>query len=491
MELRDALVGYSDWLGHGHGERAAAWLQRLEVNRPELERFRATPPASNPAYVPRAALVASADGVVFAEREGMAADAPAALQRARRRPDLNAFTWLPDELPAPGRGLLAGVPVAVKDLMRVEGAPLSGGSKALDREVANHDAEVVARLKRAGAVVMGLANLHELAYGVTSDNPHFGRVVNPAAPDRIPGGSSGGSAAAIAAGIVTIAVGTDTAGSIRIPAACCGVAGFKPSYDAVPRDDVLDLAPTLDHVGPMGRSVEDCAVMFAAMLGLEAVPPWKYRDLTGRAIARLGGYFEQPLDDEVRRALDAAARALARDGARCVDRSIEGVESAPALQLITICAEATAVHAERARTRGHDMGEDVRVRVEMGNFIPGHWYVKAQRLRQALVESIEGAFAGADVLLCATLRAPAPAIGASHVDVGGASYALHTAVTNLTLPFNLAGLPAASIPWTWSSDGVPICVQVVGPRGQDWRTLAVAQRLESLAPWRRRAIRER
>jgi Asp-tRNA(Asn)/Glu-tRNA(Gln) amidotransferase A subunit family amidase len=485
VELRDTLVGFADWLGHGHGERAEAWLARLEVNRPELELFRAAATPSSPAYIPCATIVAPADGVALAG-ERMPADAPASLERARARSDLNAFTWLPDELPAAGGGLLAGVPVAVKDLMHVEGAPFSGGSKAIGRVVADRDAEVVARLKRAGAVVMGLTNLHEFAYGITSDNPHFGRVVNPAAPDRIPGGSSGGSAAAIAAGIVRIAVGTDTAGSIRIPAACCGIAGFKPSYDALPRDGVLDLAPTLDHVGPMGRTIEDCAVMFAAMLELPAVPAWRYRDLTGRTVARLGGYFEAPLDEEVRRSLDAAARALVRDGARCVERSIEGVESASAIQLITICGEATAIHAERARTRGDDMGEDVRVRVEMGHFIPGHWYVKAQRLRRALAERIEGAFAAADVLLCATLRTPAPAIGASRVDIGGKSYALHTAVTNLTLPFNLAGLPAASIPWTWSTDGIPICIQVIGPRGHDWRTLAVAQRLESLAPWRRR-----
>jgi Asp-tRNA(Asn)/Glu-tRNA(Gln) amidotransferase A subunit family amidase len=313
--------------------------------------------------------------------------------------------------------------------------------------------------------------------------------VNPVAPGRIPGGSSGGSAAAIAAGIVPAAIGTDTAGSIRIPAACCGIAGFKPSYDAVPRAGVMDLAPTLDHVGPMGRTVADCAMLFAAMRDLPAEPAWTYRDLTGRTVARLGGYFEHPIDEEVRRALDAAARALARDGARCVDRVIEGVELAPAIQLNTICAEATAVHAERLRTRGDRMGEDVRVRIEMGHFVPGHWYVKAQKLRRVLVAHMDAAFAGADVLLCATMRVPAPVIGASRVDIGGKSYALHTAVTNLTLPFNLAGLPAVSIPWTLSTDGVPICLQVIGARGRDWRTLAVAQRLEAAAPWRRRLER--
>jgi aspartyl-tRNA(Asn)/glutamyl-tRNA(Gln) amidotransferase subunit A len=236
----------------------------------------------------------------------------------------------------------------------------------------------------------------------------------------------------------------------------------------------------------MGASVADCAALFAAMLDMPAIPAWTCASLSNRTVTRLRGYFEQPMDEEVRRAIDAAIRALARDGARCIDRSIEGVELAPAIQLNTICAEATAVHGERLRTRGADLGEDVRVRLEMGHFIPGHWYVKAQRMRHALVERIEAAFEGADVLLCATLRTPAPAVGQGSVRIGDREYALHTAVTNLTLPFNLAGLPAASVPWTMSTDGVPICLQVVGPRGGDWRTLAIAQRLELASPWVRR-----
>jgi aspartyl-tRNA(Asn)/glutamyl-tRNA(Gln) amidotransferase subunit A len=484
VELRDALVGYAGWLGYGHPERAAAWLQRLELNRPELEAFRAarTPPCG--AYVAQAVPLAEADGVAAIAPSRF--DAGAVLERACNAAHLNAFTHVPGTLAPAAPGFLSGSPVAVKDLMQVEGMPFSGGSKALDREVPLEDAEVVARLRRAGAVVMGLANLHELAYGITSDNPHFGRVVNPAEPTRIPGGSSGGSAAAIASGVATMAVGTDTAGSIRIPAACCGVAGFKPTYDAVPRDGVLDLAPTLDHVGPLGTTVADCAALFAAMLDLAAIPRWSYADLSNRTVARLGGYFEQPLDEEVRRALDAAARALARDGARLAERLIDGMELAPAVQLNTICAEATAVHAGRLDARGEDLGEDVRVRLEMGHFVPGHWYVKAQRMRHELVARIDAAFAGADALLCATLRTPAPPVGQGRVRIGDRDYALHTAITNLTLPFNLAGLPAVSLPWTLSTDGVPICVQVVGPRGADWRTLAIAQRLELASPWFKR-----
>lgn len=483
-ELREALAGYSDWLGYGHGDRAAAWAARLEMNRPEIESFRAM---EVPAVEPYRAAPARVTPVQENGCRAAAlppADAAEALGRAQANPQLHAFTWLASRAPAANSGSLSGIPVAVKDLMSVAGAPLTGGSRALGPSTPGEDAEVVARLKRAGACVVGLTNLHELAYGITSDNPHFGRVVNPRAPSRIPGGSSGGSAAAIAAGIVRCAVGTDTAGSIRIPAACCGIAGLKPSYDAVSRSGVIDLAPTLDHVGPMGRDVEDCAALFAAMLGLEEHPAWIRPSLDGSTIARLRGYFEEPLDPQVHAAVDAAAAALEADGARIVDRSIPGIEQAPAIQLHTIAPEATAVHLARLKGPAGRFGEDVRVRLETGLFVPGAWYLKAQRLRAALVRSIEDAFGDADLFLCATLRAPAPAVGASRVAIGGRDYALHTAVTNLTLPFNLAGIPAVSVPWSVSRDGVPIALQVVAPRGEDWRALAAAQRLQALAPWR-------
>ena len=480
MELKDALAGYAGWLGYGHAERAAAWLQRLELNRPELEAFRAAPTPSASPYQATPSAVQPARGVEALEAR-IPADAPAALERARRESALHAFTFLPHALPSGGRGLLAGVPVAIKDLMGVAGMPLTAGSRAIDAQVADTDAEIVARLKRAGAVVMGLTNLHEFAYGITSDNPHFGRVVNPAAPSRIPGGSSGGSAAAVAAGIVRIAIGTDTAGSIRIPAACCGIVGFKPSYDALPRTGVLDLATSLDHVGPMTRTVEDAAAMFAAMLGMDALPQWAYRSLQGRTIARLGGYFEEPIDGEVLAALDAAERALRGDGAPVGRYTVKGMEIAAAAMFNTIAHEAAAVHADRVEARGADYGEDVRVRVEAANFLPGHWYVKAQRMRAGIVANMEAAFGEADLLLCATLRTPAPPVGAARVDIGGRSYALHTAVTQLTMPFNLAGLPAISVPWTRTPDGVPVCLQLVGRRGADWHVLAAGQRLQQLS----------
>jgi aspartyl-tRNA(Asn)/glutamyl-tRNA(Gln) amidotransferase subunit A len=477
----EALAGYAGWLGHGHADRAAAWVSRLEMNAPEIDAFRAAPTPGAPAYQALPTRVEAPNGASAGDAR-LPTDAREALERARQRKDLNAFTYLPERLEPAGRGILAGVPIAVKDLMCVKGMPFTAGSAAMDAQVATRDAEVVARLRRAGAVVVGLANLHEFAYGITSDNPRFGRVVNPAAPSRIPGGSSGGSAAAIAAGIVPLAIGTDTAGSIRVPAACCGIAGFKPSYDALPREGIFDLAYSLDHVGPMGRSVEDCAVMFAAMLGLAAVPKWTRRDLGGVKVARLGGYFDEPLDEQVRAAVDEAAAAATRDGASVSRRDIEGMELASAIRLNTISAEATAYHAERIAERGERYGEDVRVRIEMGMFLPASWYVKAQRLRRALADRVEALLRESDVLLMPTMRAPARPVGEVRAKIGDREYALHTAVTDFTGPFNLTGMPAISIPWSSSRDGVPIGLQVVGARVRDWDVLAVAQRLQAASP---------
>jgi Asp-tRNA(Asn)/Glu-tRNA(Gln) amidotransferase A subunit family amidase len=494
--LKETLAGFADWLGHGHVDRADAWVARLEINQPEIEVFQALASPNVPPYLATPVALLPPDGDPAANPPSSASRAPAfdartALERAKAHPDWHIFITLADaaavaddnaaqEKPP---GFLAGMPVAIKDLMAVQGFPLTCGSGAGGTDP-GYDATVVARIRRAGGIVVGTTNLHELAYGITSNNPHHGRVVNPAAPDRIPGGSSGGSAAAIAAGMAVAAVGTDTAGSIRVPAACCGVVGLKPSYGLLPVTGIADLAPSLDHVGPMAATVEDCASLFAAMADLPAVPSWRYSSLKGKRIAELGGYFEQPLDPEVRAAVKQAMAAAAQDGAACSRLELTAADMAPALQFQTICPEATAVDGERLRDHPETLGEDVRVRLEIGNFLPGHLYVKAQRLRQVLAHNFDDAFADADFFLCATLRAPAPAVGAATVSIEGHAYPLHTAVTQLTLPFNLTGLPALSLPWTTSADGVPIAIQIVGRRGADWQVLAVAERLQRLAPWR-------
>ena len=482
MELEEALRAYAAWQGYEEGGRGRLWVERLEINRPELDAFRAAAVPDAPPYLARPSQLEDARGIPAA-RPGTRIAAAGALQAARERADLRAFTHVPQEVAPAQLGFLEGAAVAIKDLMAVRGWPLTGGGTAMGARRPSADAVVVGRIRRAGGAIAALANLHEFAYGITSDNPHFGRVVNPASPDRIAGGSSGGSAAAIAAGIVRHAVGTDTAGSIRVPAACCGIVGLKPSYDALPRDGVLDLAASLDHVGPMARTVDECAELFAAMLGLPQVPAWTRPDLHGTTVAVPGGYFAQPLDDEVRAALADAQRALASDGAKIVASEVEGIELAAAVQLQTIAPEATGFHLDRLRTKGEAFGEDVRVRLEMGLFFPGAWYLKAQRLRTLLVQSIEAAFGEARVLLCPTMRAPAPRVGAARVDLEGKPFALHTAVTHLTMPFNLAGLPAIAVPWSATRDGVPLSLQLVGRRGHDWELLAFARRLEAGSPW--------
>jgi aspartyl-tRNA(Asn)/glutamyl-tRNA(Gln) amidotransferase subunit A len=212
----DALREYAGWLGYGHPERAQAWLDRLALNGPEIEAFRDAPVTADMPYVAQPTTVAPADGIPVAHEPTR--DVEAARERAAKDGN-HAFTYVPKQVPP-------GIPMAVKDLMAVQGMPLTGGSKAIGAQVQSRDAAVVRRLRDAGFVPIGLANLHEFAYGITSANPHFGAVVNPAAPDRIPGGSSGGSAAAVAARRAPGALGSDTGGSIRQPAAVCGVVGL-------------------------------------------------------------------------------------------------------------------------------------------------------------------------------------------------------------------------------------------------------------------------
>lgn len=487
--LRQSLIGYADWLGYGHGKRVEAWIERLDINMPELQHFRAQMLPSCPVYVASAAAMPVADGAPqLAQSVDMTPDQEIldAMERARELAHWNMFTWLATELPQREPGFLGGMRVAVKDLMAIAGRPLSGGSAALNDTIALRDAEVVARLRRAGAAFIGATNLHELAYGITSDNPRFGRVINPAAPDRIPGGSSGGSAAAIAAGIVHGALGTDTAGSIRVPAACCGVVGFKPSYDILPRKGVLDLAPSLDHVGPMGRTVADTAALFAALLDLPAMPAWRYNSLAGHRIARLAGYFDQPLDPTLREVLADAMQTLAEAGATCSVTEIDGMDSAASIQLNTICAEASATHNTLLQQNGEALGEDVRVRLEIGNFLPGHWYLKAQKMRFQLANNVDAAFGQTDFLICPTMRTAAPPVGATHVNIENRTYPLHTAVTHLTMPFNLTGHPAISIPWSQTQDGAPLALQIIGRRSADWQVLAIAELLEKMSPWTKR-----
>jgi aspartyl-tRNA(Asn)/glutamyl-tRNA(Gln) amidotransferase subunit A len=484
--LAQGFATYAEWVGLTHIDRAPLWVQRLQMNADEIGRFQAVatpkeaPYAACPIAVepPPASWMQAELPITYQRGTSIAAQA---LDRAHGLHKLNAITDLAPQIAQGEPGYLSGTPLVVKNMIGVQGMPRTAGSASSDTQPFIRDSAAVAALKRQGAVVIGLANLHELAFGPSSNNPVHGQVVNPASPERIPGGSSGGSAAAVAAGIVDVALGTDTGGSIRIPAACCGVVGFKPSYDAVSRDGVIEVSASLDHVGPIGRSVTDCANAFAALTSLEMPPQLPDRPIQGLRIGQLGGFFADPISEDVRGALQRAAGLLQRDGAKLMD--IDGIEDmalAPAIQFMTISAEAATALHERLHTAGERLGDDVRVRLEMASLLPAHWYIKAQKLRRQLVNRMNAWFDDCDILLCPVMRSTAPLLGENSVRIGTRDYPLHTAVSNLTLPFSLSGMPAIALPLGVSSDGAPLSVQLVGAPGQDWALLQVARRLEIL-----------
>ncbi len=374
---------------------------------------------------------------------------------------------------------LLGVPFAAKDLMAVAGLPRTDGTGGEPRETATDDALAVARLRAAGAIPIGMANLHELAYGITSENPHHGHVANPRGAGCIAGGSSGGSAAAVAAGIVRLAIGTDIGGSIRIPASCCGVVGFKPTFDAVPRDGVSTLGMSLDHVGPIAASVADAALAYAIMAGQPAHVPVR-QPLRGLRIGVPREAVLAPLADGVAQSVAAAIDRMRDDGAQVVAIDLPGFEASAALQFVTLCSEATELHWDRLVERPDTLGPDVRMRLEMGVFLPATWYVRAQRGRAALAAMFESVLDDVDLIVMPTMRTEAPPSGTARVRVAGKDIPVHTAVTAFTMPFNLTGMPALSLPCGRGHQGLPIGIQFVGRLGDDWRVLEAGARLEDL-----------
>lgn len=381
------------------------------------------------------------------------------------------------------RGPLHGVPFGIKDLFDVAGVPTTFGSPILKDYVPNRDAASVARLKAAGAVIMGKQLLHEWAFGITSNNPHFGPVRNPWNTDRIPGGSSGGTAASIAAGTTYAGLGSDTGGSIRIPAALCGVAGLKPTYDLVPRTGALPLAWSLDHVGPLARTVMDLAICMDA---LAAAPGTYTGALAGgpRTDLRIGvprEYFWDHLDPEVRSAVLAAIRHLEGLGCRVQEVSMPLLAHSQAILSPIISSEAAAWHEPWLKARPQDYGGEVLARLQMGALLPATAYLQAQRLRQQFRDEFAAALSGVDVLAVPTVPVPAPPVGATAVDVGGTTMEVRACINRLTCPANLAGFPAASVPCGLSGDGLPLGLQIIGRAGDDATVLQAAYTYEQTA----------
>lgn len=397
-------------------------------------------------------------------------------------------------------GPLHGIPVAVKDLFFMAGLPMTGGSRVLADFVPHEDATVIRRLKEAGAILVGKLNLHELAYGVTNDNPHFGPVRNPWNLTRIAGGSSGGAAAAVAASLCLGSLGTDTGGSIRIPAACCGVVGLKPTYGRVSRDGVLPLAWSLDHVGPITMTVEDAALMLQVVAGHDArdltasalpVPEYSRMlggDLKGIRLGLVSPIFTDPadVDPAVVAAADAALEVMKCMGAKVVEVTVPLLRHARAAQYLTLAAEASANHSRLLRTRGRELGGDVRRRLELGEFITATQYVRAQQARRRLIQEFSVVFEQTDVLVTPTLPIVAPPLGDQVGAVHRVRKGVQPTLTRFTSPFNLTGLPAISIPCGLDRDGLPIGLQMVGRPFEEAMLLRAAFAYEQASAWHTR-----
>jgi Asp-tRNA(Asn)/Glu-tRNA(Gln) amidotransferase A subunit family amidase len=512
--LNEFIRAISAFRRFAHPERITDWEQRFRVGLADVEAvFEATvstPPqvAVSTASVehhppgryepPAAGELASASAAQIAQQVRRRALSPVKvaelfLARIEAHRHLNAFITVNPALVmeeahaldhrvqrGEDPGPLAGVPVAIKDLMSVRGYPLTAGTRAIEARIQDHDAPVVAKLRAAGALIIGTANLHELALGVSSANPHFGHVQNPRYPGHIPGGSSGGSAAAVAAELAAVAVGTCTGGSIRLPAACCGIVGFKPTYDAVSREGAYVAAWTLDHIGPIVRNVEDAALAFEVMAGLPEHSMLPSGKISAPRIMKARKYFYESIDAEVLAVVESALARLRAAGAVMGEVDIPGMELAPGIQLITMASEAAQANAELLAHHADKLGEDVRVRLETGQFYLAVDYLKAQQLRNQVRQSMIDSFGDADVMIIPAMPVLPPKSGTMTVELDGKSVHVTPALTRYTSPINFCGFPALSMPCGKSATGLPVNLQVVGRPGADATVLRVARWCEQL-----------
>lgn len=392
------------------------------------------------------------------------------------------------------RGPLHGVPLAVKDLFLTAGTRTTAGSRVLAGWVPDTDAWVVCQLHRAGAVLLGKLNMHEFAFGPTGENPHWGTARNPRDPERIAGGSSSGSASAVGAGLCYGALGSDTGGSIRCPAALCGIVGLKPTYGRVSRAGVLPLAWSLDHVGPMTRTVTDAALMLEAIAGHDPadatsarrpVPVFSRGLEEGVEGLRLGvprEFFWKPIHPGVERAVWDAIDALEAQGARVSEVSLPIADEAWAPQSLIIHAEAAAYHRPFLRERAAEYGRTVRQRFLLGTLVSAADYLDAQRARRLVrgeVLRCLDPLQGVDALLTPAVPIPAPPIGAATVRAGDVEAPPPAFLVRNTGLFNLTGLPAISVP-CGTADGLPVGLQIAGRPWDEATVLRVARAVERL-----------
>lgn len=372
-------------------------------------------------------------------------------------------------------GPLHGIPLGIKDNIAIKGERTTAGSKILENWHPDKDATIISRLKQAGAVFVGKTNMHEYAWGGTSANPHYGHVRNPWDTSKFPAGSSGGSGAAVAAGLCYGALGTDTGGSIRLPSAINGVVGLRPTYGRVSNSGIIPLAWTMDTAGPMTRTVEDCALLFNAIAGPDPTDPATASvpvdDFLSRLSAGVRGlrigivpsYFFTHIQQDVKHAVESALKTFEELGAHIVEVDIKHIEGNISAQLTIESAEPSTYHQKALRERPGDFGDDVRTLLEVGEMLLATHYLQAQRYRTLLRNEFQEAFKHVDVFICPTLPFTATDLGATTVEIeSGVQEDMLSAIMQFTGVASLTGLPSLNVPCGFDSGGLPVGMQIIG-----------------------------
>jgi len=376
------------------------------------------------------------------------------------------------------RGPLHGVPLSIKDLIDVAGVPTTAASKASEPATATTDATTVARLRAAGAIIIGKCNLHEFAFGTTGEDSCFGPTHHPLDLARSPGGSSSGSAVSVASGMAFGSIGTDTGGSVRIPSAACGLVGLKPTFGEISCDGVIPLAPSLDHVGPLTRCVADARLLYDTMrdnssaITSETIP-------ARRILGCPRPFFLERLDTEIRNSFEGALDHLRDAGWTVKDTIVRHAHHSPAVYLHLVLSEAASTHARGLAERSDRYTEEVRLRLELGRYVMGEDYVRAQHGRNVLGHAVDNALDTCNALVLPTLAIPAPRLGTNTIDIAGNPEPLRNTMLRLTQLFNATGHPAISLPCGLTTDGLPCGLQLIGSRNRTEHLLNLAEACEA------------
>jgi aspartyl-tRNA(Asn)/glutamyl-tRNA(Gln) amidotransferase subunit A len=398
-------------------------------------------------------------------------------------------------------GPLHGIPIAIKDVFETAGIRTTCGSSLFSDFVPSRDAAVVEKLTAAGVVLMGKAGMHELAYGVTSNNPHFGPVRNPWDVERVPGGSSGGSGSAVAAGLVFMATGSDTGGSIRIPATFCGTVGLKPTFGRVSRYGVMPLDFSLDHMGPLTRSVRDAAAVLNTIAGYDARDDTSSRrpvdnyspeancNIRGLRIGWPQNFYLERVDPAVEAAVRRMADTAQQLGARVMPVRVPDIAALNVVGRVILLAEASAVMEAHLDKRDR-FGADVLALLDQGRLLPATDYVNAQRLRRIFQRDFDRLWEQVDCLFTPTTPAAAPRIGQTSATIAGQTEDVRLASTRFVRGINVLGLPALSMPCGLDQDGMPLGLQIIGRAFEESKILRIGAALEDATEHHKLAPKE-